>query len=120
MMIADFKKEFISRLEQAAPELKGKVQAGAVDAQTPVPYAAFSTPEETPLRTIHGIAGVQTLFEVGVFHDRMASVEALKQKTVRALDGATLGSKRCVWKSSEYGYYADFDIHGYTITFRIV
>ena len=60
-MIEDFKTAFIAALEAAAPELRGKVQAGAVDAETPVPYAAFTTPEETPLHTKHGIAGVQTL-----------------------------------------------------------
>ena len=45
-MIEDFKTAFIAALEAAAPELRGKVQAGAVDAETPVPYAAFTTPEE--------------------------------------------------------------------------
>jgi hypothetical protein len=119
-MMADFKTEFISALERAVPELKGKVQAGAVDAETPVPYAAFSTPEEVPLRTKDGIAGVQVLFDLGVFHSKMAAAETLKRKTIEALDGVTLAGKRCVYKSSEYGFYADFNIHGYTITFKIV
>lgn len=119
-MTKDFKKDFIARLEKAVPELKGKVQAGAVDAETPVPYAAFTMPEETPLRTIHGIAGVQVLFDLGVFHNKMATAETLKQKTIKALDGVELAGKRCIYKSSEYGFYADFNIHGYTITFRIV
>jgi hypothetical protein len=35
----DFKTAFIAALERAVPELKGKVQAGAVDAETPVPFA---------------------------------------------------------------------------------
>lgn len=118
-MIEDFKTAFIAALEAAAPELRGKVQAGAVDAETPVPYAAFTTPEETPLRTKHGIAGVQTLFEVALIHDRMASVEALKCKAIRALDEMSFAGGHCIWKSSEYSYYADFDLHGYTITFRI-
>ncbi len=118
-MIEDFKTEFIAALEAAVPELRGKIQAGAVDAETPVPYAAFTTPEEMPLRTKHGIAGVQTLFEVALIHDRMASVEALRRKAIRALDGMTFAGGRCIWKSSEYGYYADFDLHGYTITFKI-
>ncbi|GAB0481657.1 hypothetical protein KML24007_04030 [Alistipes indistinctus] len=118
-MTKDFKKDFIAKLEKAVPELKGKVQAGAVDAETPVPYAAFTTPEETPLRTIHGIAGVQVLFDLGVFHSRVAAAETLKQKVIKALDGTELAGKRCIYKSSD-GYYADFNIHGYTITFRIV
>lgn len=119
-MIEDFKTAFIAALEAAAPELRGKVQAGAVDAETPVPYAAFTTPEETPLHTKHGIAGVQTLFEVALIHDRVASAEALKRKAIRALDGIALAGRRCRWKSSEYSYYADFDLHGYTITFKII
>lgn len=119
-MTKDFKKDFIANLEKAVPELKGKVQAGAVDAETPVPYAAFTTPEETPLRTIHGIAGIQVLFDLGVFHSKMAAAETLKQKTINALDGQTLAGKRCIYKSSDYAYYADFNIHGYTITFKIV
>lgn len=119
-MSKDFKKDFIAKLEKDVPELKGKVQAGAVDAETPVPYAAFTTPEEIPLRTIHGIAGIQVLFDLGVFHSKMAAAETLKQKIIAALDGVALAGKRCVYKSSEYGYYADFNIHGYTITFKIV
>ncbi len=115
--MADFKTAFIAALERAVPELKGKVQAGAVDAETPVPYAAFSTPEEVPLRTK---AGVQVLFDLGVFHSKMAAAETLKRKTIAALDGTALAGKRCIYKSSEYGFYADFNIHGYTVTFRIV
>jgi hypothetical protein len=120
MKMNDFKTEFIDKLEKAMPELKGKVQAGAVDAETPVPYAAFSTPEELPLRTKDGIAGVQVTFDLGVFHTKMAAVEILKRRTIEALDGVELAGKRCIYKSSEYGFYADFNIHGYTITFKIV
>jgi hypothetical protein len=118
--MADFKTAFIAALERSVPELKGKVQAGAVDAETPVPYAAFSTPEEMPLRTKDGIAGVQVTFELGVFHTKMSTAEALKRRTIAALDGVTLAGKRCIYRSSEYGFYGDFNIHGYTITFKIV
>ena len=62
---------------------------------------------------------MQTLFEVALIHDRMASVEAFKRKVIRALDGMSFAGGRCIWKSSEYSYYADLDLHGYTITFRI-
>ncbi len=118
-MRPDFKKELIAKLEKAAPELKGKVQAGAVDAETPAPYAAFTTPEETPLRTIHGIAGIQTTFEIAVFHTKLAAVEVLKERVIATLDLASLAGRRCTYRSSEYGFYADYNIHGYTITFRI-
>ena len=116
----DFKTELIAKVEEALPELKGKVQAGAVDAETPVPYAAFTVPEETPLRTIHGIAGTMTTFDLAVFHTKIAEVEKLKERVIAALDLAPLAGKRSIWKSSEYAFYADYNIHGYTITFRIV
>lgn len=116
----DFKTAVIALLEKQIPELKGKIQAGAVDAETPVPYAAYSTPEETPIRTIHGIAGFNTLFDLSVYHTKMAEVERLKLKVINALEGQQLGEKRCGYKSSEYAFYADFNIHGYTLTFRIV
>ncbi len=72
------------------------------------------------LRTKDGIAGVQVLFDLSVFHSKMAAAETLKRRTIAALDGTTLAGKRCIYKSSEYGFYADFNIHGYTITFKIV
>jgi len=118
--MTDFKTELIKIVEAAIPELKGKIQAGAVDAETPVPYAAFTVPEETPLRTIHGIAGTVTTFDMAVFHTKLSVTEELKRRTIAALDNAELGGKRCIFKSSEYAFYADYDIHGYTITFRVV
>lgn len=116
----DFKKDLIGQLEKAVPELKDKVQAGAVDAETPVPYAAFTVPEEVPMRTIHGIAGTTVNFELAIYHNKMASLESLKLKVLHALDLATLDGKRCYYRSSEYGFYPDFNIHGYTITFKII
>lgn len=116
----DFKKELIAQLEKSVPDLKDKVQAGAVDAETPVPYAAFTVPEETPIRTIHGIAGTMISFDLAIYHNKMSSLETLKGKVLKALDLATLAGKRCYYKSSEYGFYPDFNIHGYTLNFRIV
>ena len=118
--MTDFKKEIIAKLEATIPELKGKIQAGAVDAETPVPYAAFTVPEETPLRTIHGIAGTVTTFDLAVFHTKLSVTEELKSRTIAALDTRAIDGKRCIFKSSEYAFYADYNIHGYTITFRVV
>lgn len=115
----DFKKDLIAVAEKAIPELKGKIQAGAVDAETPVPYAAFTMPEEVPIRTIHGIAGVTVTFELAIFHNKMAALEALKAKIQKALDQASFTGKRCYYRSAEYGFYPDFNIHGYTLTFKI-
>ena len=119
-MMTDFKKELIAKLEAAIPELRDKIQAGAVDAETPVPYAAYSTPEETPVRTIHGIAGYNTLFDLAVYHSKMSEVEKLKHQMIHTLEGETVADKRCYYKASEYGFYPDYNIHGYILTFRII
>lgn len=116
----DFKIDLISKLETAVPELKDKIQAGAVDTQTPVPYAAYSTIEETPIRTKSGIAGYLTTFDLSVYHNRMASAETLKHKIINALNGIEVGGRLCYFKSAEYGFYADYNIHGYVITFKII
>ena len=116
----DFKKELIAKVEKAIPELKSKIQAGAVDAETPVPYAAFTVPEEVPLRTIHGIAGTNVSFDLAIYHIKLASLETLKAKVLKTLDTASLADKRCYYRSAEYGFYPDFNIHGYTITFKII
>lgn len=119
-MTTDFKKELIAKLEAAIPELRDKIQAGAVDAETPVPYAAFSTPEEAPIRTIHGIAGYATTFELSVYHSKMSEVEKLKHKVIKALEGADLTARKCYYKSGEYAFYPDYNVHSYTLTFRII
>lgn len=120
MIPSDFKKELIAKLEAAIPELKDKIQVGAVDAQTPVPYAAYSTPEETAVRTIHGIAGYNTLFDLSVYHSKMSEVEKLKHQVINVLEGEIVTNRRCYYKSSEYGFYPDYNIHGYILTFRII
>lgn len=116
----DFKTKLIALLEKEMPELKDKIQAGAVDAETPVPYAAYSTPEETAIRTIHGIAGYSTTFDLSVYHTKMAEVEKLKHQVIKTLDAQDLSGKRCYYKSAEYAFYPDYNIHGYTLTFRII
>ena len=118
--MTDFKTALIALLEEQVPELKDKIQAGAVDAETPVPYAAYSTPEEVPIRTIHGIAGYITTFDISVYHSKMSEVEKLKHKVIKVLEGAELNGRRSYYKSGEYTFYADYIIHGYTLTFRII
>lgn len=118
--MTDFKTILIALLEEQVPELKDKIQAGAVDAETPVPYAAYSTPDETPIHTIHGIAGYTITFDVSVYHTKMSEVEKLKHKVIKALEGAELNGRRSYYKSGEYGFYPDYSIHGYNLTFRII
>ncbi len=118
--MADFKTELLRIIEVEIPELIDKVQAGAVDAETTVPYAAFSTPEEVPIRTIHGIAGYSTTFEISVFHSSISEVEKLKSKLINTLEGATLNSKICYYKSSESAFFHQYNLHSYTLTFRIL
>lgn len=119
-MTFDFKTKLIALLEKQVPELKDKIHAGAVDAETPVPYAAYSTPEETAIRTIHGIAGYAVTFELSVYHSKMSEVEKLKHRVIKVLEGAELANKKCFYKSAEYAFYPDYNIHGYNLTFRII
>ena len=82
----DFKSIILTTLSDNVPELEGKIQAGAVDEKTAAPFATFTTPEEKPLRTLSGVAGYETTFELTVYHSRVAGAEELKRKVVRALD----------------------------------
>lgn len=118
--MTDFKKQLISLLEREVPELADRIQAGAVDARTLAPFAAFSVPEETPVRTLHGIAGYRTMFEVAVYDSRFSGTEHLKRRAIAALDGAEFDGKRCRFKSSSTEYYADYDLHGAMMSFRII
>ena len=118
--MTDFKKQLISLLEREIPELADKIQAGAVDARTPTPFAAFSVPEATPVRPLHGIAGYRTMFEVAVYDGRFGEAERLKHRIIAALEGAEFDSKRCRFKSSSTEHYADYDLHSVTLSFRIV
>lgn len=119
-MTDDFKKTLIALLEREIPDLRDKIQAGAVDARTQPPFVAFTVPEETPVRTLHGIAGYVTTFEVSVYDAKYAGAEKLKHKVISALEGAELGDKRCRLKSASTEFYPDYDVHGITLTFRIV
>ena len=118
--MTDFKAALIALLEAAIPELRDKIQAGAVDERTPMPFAAFSTPEETPVRTIHGIAGYVTTFEIAVYDGKFSQTEHLKHCVIAALEGVELDDKSCRFKSASTEYYPDYDLHGVTLTFRIV
>lgn len=118
--MTDFKKDLIVTLEQEIPELRDKIQAGAVDERTQTPFAAFSTPEEIPIRTMHGIAGYVTTFEIAVYDKKVAALECLKHCVIAALEGQVLTNRRCSFKSSSTDYYPDYDIHGVTLIFKIV
>lgn len=118
--MTDFKKQLIALLEREIPELADKIQAGAVDARTPAPFAAFSVPEEAPIRTLHGIAGYRTMFEVAVYDCKFSGAERLKHRVIASLEGAEFDGKRCRFKSSSTEYYADYDLHDATLSFCIV
>lgn len=116
----DFKAHIIALLEEAIPELSDKIQAGAVDERTPAPFAAFSYPEETPVRTKNGIAGYVVSFEVSLYDGKYGSVQQLRHRVIAALEGAELGEKVCYYRSSSEEYYPDYDLHGSTLNFRII
>ncbi len=120
MSQSDFRVNLIAQIELIAPTLEGKVQAGAVDATTSAPFAAFTTPEEVPIRTKDGIVGYNTVFDVSVYDSKYAGAQQLKQALAAELDGNTIDGKRVQHRSSAYEYYPDYDLHCWTLTFRIV
>ncbi|MBQ6436961.1 MAG: hypothetical protein IJK20_00715 [Bacteroidales bacterium] len=117
--MSDFKTALIEVIETAAPELTDKIQCGAVDAETVAPFATYSTPEEVPVRTKDGIAGYDTLFEVEVYDNRVAGAERLKQKVRGAVEGLVVGGRVCRFRSASSDYYPDYDLHSYTLTFKV-
>lgn len=116
----DFKTTLIAAIETAAPELSGKIQCGAVDAETVAPFATYSTPEERPLRTKDGIVGYDTLFEVEVYDNRVSGAETLKRKVARAVEGLEIDGKVCKYRSASSDYYPDYDLHAWTLTFKVI
>ena len=127
----DFKSSILTTLSDNVPELDGKIQAGAVDEKTAAPFATFTTPEEKPLRTLSGVAGYETTFELTVYHSRVAfevslydnrfaGVEELKRKVIRALDDLQLDGRSCRYRSAQSDYFPQYDLHSYTLTFRII
>ena len=116
--------EIIRRLEEQVPELKDKIQTGAVDAETKPPYAVCTNPEETPIRTIHGIAGYRTTFDVGVYDPRKSMVDTLKTKVIEALEGWRIGTKRVYYTNGADDFIDAPDrglfVHAFLLTFKIV
>lgn len=117
--MSDFKTALIEVIQTAAPELEGKIQCGAVDAETVAPFATYSTPEESPVRTKDGIAGYDTLFEVEVFDTRVGGAEVLKRKVRGAIEGLVVEGKVCRFRGASSEYYPDYDLHSWTLTFKI-
>ena len=118
--MTDYRIQLIKAVEDAVPELRDKIQAGAVDAGTPAPFATFSTPEEKPIRTKNGIVGYDIFFEVTVYDKKVSSAEQIRHKVLKALEGKELGNKRCWYKSYNTDYYSEYDLHSATLTFRII
>lgn len=118
--MTDYRIQLIKTVEDAVPELRDKIQAGAVDAGTPAPFATFSTPEEKPIRTKNGIVGYDIFFEVAVYDKKVSSVEQIRHKVLKALEGKELGNRRCWYKSYTTDYYPEYDLHSAILTFRII
>ncbi len=118
--MSDFKSILLAAISDAVPELAGKIQAGAVDEKTSAPFAAFDIPEERVVRTLDGIAGYETTFELAVYDTRFAGADFLKKRIVAAIDGLQLQDRRCRFRSSSTDYFPDYDLHGISMTFRII
>lgn len=111
----------LETLKNSVFVLEGKIQAGAVDYGTEVPFAAFTVPEERPIRSKSGIVGYTVNFEVSVYHNRVGETEYLRHAVIHALEGADLGDGyRASYRSSFTEYYPDYDLHGATLNFRII
>ena len=78
------------------------------------------SPRSPPRRTLSGVAGYETTFELTVYHSRVAGAEELKRKVVRALDDLPLQTKVCRYRSAQSDYFPQYDLHSYTLTFRII
>lgn len=118
-ILPDFRTAIIDAIEADYPALLGKVQCGAVDEGTTAPFATFGTPEERPLRTKDGIAGSDTLFEVEVFSSTVVQAEYLKRKAIAAVDGLRFGGQGCRYRGASSDYYPDYDLHSWTLTFKV-
>ena len=57
---------------------------------------------------------------MSLYDKRIASLELLRHKVIAALERKELGEKVCTYRSSTTDYYPDYDLHGATMTFRIV
>lgn len=120
MIEQDFRKELIAKLEAEVPDLKDKIQAGAVDAGTSTPFAAFTTPEERPIITKCGTAGWETFFEIAIYDGKYSGAQNLKYAVFKALSDVKFAGKTCRFRSAAYEYYVDYDLHCWSLTFKIV
>ena len=60
------------------------------------------------------------MFEVAVYDSRFSGTERLKRRAISVLEGAEFDGKRSRFVSSATEYYADYDLHGATMSFRII
>lgn len=111
--------DIIDRVETCIPELKDKIQMGAVDEETSTPYATIKH-TQIPIITKQGIAGYRWELDVSVFHSTMDEEEVLKDKIINFLDGFNSGEKKVRFQNAAYEFYHEYNIHGYSLTFKIV
>lgn len=109
----------IERLELETPTLKSKIYPGAADASAIVPYSAYKS-KESPIRSKDGIVGYNTIFELAVFEKTLLDAKAIKEKVVEALEGFSEDVWRLSYDGSQDIYYPEYDIHGITLTFKIL
>lgn len=115
-----YKVQLIRVIEQGVVELKDKIQMGSVDEKTLVPYAAISIIEDEPIYTCNGIAGNKTVVDITVCASSPNSVDLLKDKIIISLNFIDIFQRRCYFIGSEYTYYSEHNVHGYTLTFKLI
>lgn len=59
------------------------------------------------------------MFEVAVYDSKFSGAERLKRRVIAVLEGAEFDGKRSRFVSSATEYYADYDLHGATMSQNI-
>lgn len=115
-----FIEDFIDLISDNFPSLDGKIQHGAVDAETQPPFAAYTIPEEQPIRSFHGIIGYRTTFDLTIIGQTLSEVTDLKMKIIKVVEKDEINGKRCRLEKSQTEFFPDYDFDGILLTFKIL
>lgn len=117
--MTNFIAEFLELIEDNVPQLADKIQHGAVDAETPRPYAAYTMPTSEPLRTIHGIAGWRSTFDFTLVGERLAELDDLARKIIAIVENDRIDGRVCQIQNKETAFFAEVGLDGIILTFKI-
>lgn len=118
--MTEFIAAFIELIESELPQLVDKIQHGAVDAEIQPPYAAYSVPASEPIRTIHGIVGYTTTFELIIVDRSLAQVDELSRKIIRITEITEIADRRCRLSGMSTDFFEAVSLNGIILTFKIL